>query len=82
LRRGASGSAFGASCALVAGLFGCAAAGIHPYGLIARDPSRSVLAKSLAADPYAMKIALIWWLPGMTSVIAYFVFVHRRLASR
>jgi cytochrome bd-type quinol oxidase subunit 2 len=79
-RRGEAARAFGASCALVAGLFGCAAAGIHPYGLIARDPSRSMLAETLAADPYAMKVALMWWLPGMALVIAYFVFVHRRLA--
>lgn len=79
-KRGEDARAFGASCALVAGLFGCAVAGIHPYGLIARDPARSMLAESLAADPYAMKVALMWWLPGMGLVVAYFVFVHRRLA--
>lgn len=79
-RRGRAAAAFGASCALVGGLFGCAVAGIHPYGLIARDPARSMLAESLAADPYAMKVALMWWLPGMALVIGYFVFVHRRLA--
>jgi cytochrome d ubiquinol oxidase subunit II len=80
-RRAQPARAFGASCAFLAGLFGCACAGIHPYGLIARNPARSVLAQSMAADRYAMEVALMWWLPGMALVTAYFIVVHRRLAA-
>lgn len=80
LRRGRRGAAFAGSCALLAGLFACACAGIHPYGLLARDPSRSMLASSMAADAYAMKVALLWWVPGMMLVLGYFALVHRALA--
>ncbi|MDF2692109.1 MAG: cytochrome d ubiquinol oxidase, subunit [Labilithrix sp.] len=70
----------GTSAALV-GLFGCACSGIHPYGLIARVPSRSVLLEDAAAGPYALGVGLAWWVPGMAVVVAYSIFAHRRLVG-
>jgi cytochrome bd ubiquinol oxidase subunit II len=78
-RRGRWGRAFQGSSAALVGLFGCACAGIYPYGLIARVPSRSVLLRDAAASPYALGVGLAWWLPGMALVVAYSIFAHRRL---
>jgi cytochrome d ubiquinol oxidase subunit II len=72
-------NAFRGSSAALAGLFGCACVGLHPYGLLARVPSRSVLAADAAAGSYALGAGLVWWIPGMALVIAYSVFAHRRL---
>jgi cytochrome d ubiquinol oxidase subunit II len=74
--------AFRASSATLVGLFGSACASVHPYGLLARDPSRSVLATEAAASPYALGVGLAWWLPGMAIVIAYSILAHRRLLHR
>jgi cytochrome d ubiquinol oxidase subunit II len=74
--------AFHGSSAALAGLFGCACAGIHPYGLLARIPSRSVLASDAAASPYALGVGLAWWVPGMLVVVGYSFFVQRRLLDR
>jgi cytochrome d ubiquinol oxidase subunit II len=73
--------AFWASSVALAALFACACVGVHPYGLLARVASRSVLASEAAADPYALIVGLAWWLPGMGGVVAYSVFAHRRLLA-
>lgn len=80
-QRSAHAHAFRASSAAIVGLFGCACVAVHPYGLLARIPSRSVLAAAAAADPYALGVGLAWWVPGMAVVIGYSVFAHRRLGA-
>ncbi|MBX3261387.1 MAG: cytochrome d ubiquinol oxidase subunit II [Labilithrix sp.] len=81
-RRGRFGRAFHGSSAALVGLFGCACVAIHPYGLVARDPGRSVLLADAAASPYALGVGLAWWLPGMAAVVGYSVYAHRRLLDR
>lgn len=78
-RRGLDRLAFRGSSLMLIGMFGCACAGVHPYGLLARIPSRSVLATDAAAAPYALGVGLAWWLPGMALVALYTVVAHRRL---
>lgn len=68
---------FRASSVALVGFFGCAVVGVHPYGIIARIPERSILAIDAAADSYSLSVGLAWWLPGMTLVAAYTVFAHR-----
>jgi cytochrome bd-type quinol oxidase subunit 2 len=80
-RRGQRMRAFHASSLAIASLFACACVGVHPYGLIARIPERSVLAVDAAADFYALGVGLAWWVPGMTAVVAYSIFAHRRLLN-
>jgi cytochrome d ubiquinol oxidase subunit II len=81
-RQGKHSRAFHGSSAALVGLFGCACVGVHPYGLVARIPSRSVLATDAAADAYALGVGLAWWLPGMILVVAYSIFAHRRLLGK
>ncbi|MFO0737749.1 MAG: cytochrome d ubiquinol oxidase subunit II [Labilithrix sp.] len=69
---------FHASSAALVGLFACACVGVYPYGLLARDPALSVLARDAAADSYGLGIGLTWWLPGMALVVAYSTYAHRR----
>jgi cytochrome bd ubiquinol oxidase subunit II len=76
-RRGQFLRGFRGSSAALVGLFGCACAGIHPHGLIARVTSRSIPLTEAAADPYALGVGLAWWLPGMAAVVAYSIFAHR-----
>ena len=80
-QRGRFERAFQGSALALVGLFGSACAAVHPFGLVARIPSRSVVLADAAAAPYALGVGLAWWLPGMAAVIAYSVFAHRRLAS-
>jgi cytochrome bd ubiquinol oxidase subunit II len=68
---------FRASSAALVGFFGCAVIGVHPYGVIARIPERSILATDAAADSYSLSVGLAWWLPGMALVVAYTLFAHR-----
>jgi len=81
-RRDRPERAFQASSAAIALLFGAACAGVHPYGMLARVGSRSVLAADAAADPYALGVGLAWWVPGMAAVVAYTAFAHRAAAAR
>ncbi len=71
--------AYWASSASLASLIACACIGVHPYGMLARVPERSVLATAAAADSYAMSIGLAWWIPGMALVVASIVFVHKTI---
>jgi cytochrome d ubiquinol oxidase subunit II len=69
---------FLASSVTLLGLFGCACVGVYPYGLLARDPAMSVLARDAAADSYGLAAGLAWWLPGMALVVAYSTYARRR----
>jgi cytochrome d ubiquinol oxidase subunit II len=70
---------FRASSAALVGLFGEACASVHPFGLVARVASRSIRAADVAAEPHALQVGLVWWLPGMAAVIAYSIVAHRKL---
>ena len=74
--------AFRSSSAAVAGLFAAACVAVYPYGVLARVPERSILAADGAASAYGLGVALVWWIPGMTLVLAYTLFAHRRWLRR
>ena len=73
-------ASFFASCAFLAGMLGSAAAAIYPYVLPARDLSRSLTISAAATEPYALRVALYWWIPGLLLATAYFVFNYRSLS--
>lgn len=79
--RGNDENRFRASSVVLVGLFACACLGVYPYGLLARDPAFSVLAKDAAAGAYGLEAGLAWWLPGMALVVAYSTYAHRRFFS-
>lgn len=74
--------AYGASTVSIVAFFACAAVTIHPWGLVARVPERSVLATDAAAGAYSLGVGLAWWIPGMALVIAYSLVSRRMSQSR
>jgi cytochrome d ubiquinol oxidase subunit II len=80
--RGQSTLAFFGSCAFLTGMLASAAFGIYPYVLPAHEPGRGLTVSEAAADPYALGVALVWWLPGMTLAIGYFVVLYRHISTR
>jgi len=79
LRRGARRTSFLASCGYFVGMLGSAAFGVYPMLLPARDPARSLTIANASAAPYAMSVALYWWIPGMILALTYFYFLYSRL---
>ena len=82
-RRGADGPAFLASCGYLLGMMSSVAFGVYPYVLPSNaDASRSLDIYNTAAGAYGLRIGLVWFVPGMLLVTAYFVFTYRRLAGK
>lgn len=81
LRRERPRWAFRASCAFVGALVCSAGYAIFPMVLPARDPAHSLLAAEVAADEYALRVALWWWIPGMLLASSYFVFLYRKMPA-
>jgi cytochrome bd ubiquinol oxidase subunit II len=75
--------AFLSSCLYLVGMMTSAAFGLYPYVLPAvGDPALGLTAQSAATSPYAMRVALAWFIPGMILVTAYFVYVYRSFAGK
>jgi len=74
-------AAFLASCAYLGGMLGSAAAAIFPYVLPARDASNALTIAQAATEPYALRVAFYWWIPGVLLAIGYFAFNYRNLPS-
>jgi cytochrome d ubiquinol oxidase subunit II len=75
--------AFLASCGLLIGLLSSAAFGLYPYVLPSLDdPAAGLTAEAAAAAEYGLRIGLVWWIPGMLLVTAYFVFTYRHLRGK
>jgi cytochrome d ubiquinol oxidase subunit II len=75
-------AAFFSSCAFLAGMLGSAAAAIFPFVLPARDLDRGLTIAAAATEPYALKVALWWWVPGVLLAAGYFVFNYRNLPEQ
>ncbi len=74
---------FLASSVYIVGMLTSAAFGIFPYVLPANpDHNLSLTIYNSAASAYGLKIGLLWWIPGMLLVAAYFVFTYRHLAGK
>jgi len=78
-KRGRWKAAFLSSCAFLAGMLGSAAAAIFPYVLPARNVAHSLTIAEAATEPYALRVAFYWWVPGVLLAIAYFAFNYRNL---
>ena len=79
---GRAGTAFAASAAYLAGLLGCAAIGVFPYMLPARDPRFGLRLQDLAVPETSLRLGFYWWVPGMLLVLAYTGFVYFRLPKK
>jgi cytochrome bd ubiquinol oxidase subunit II len=83
LHRGDSLKAFLSSCAFIAGMLTSAAFGVFPNVLPSNtDPALSLTIANTAAAPYGLKVALVWWIPGMLLVAAYSTFIYRHFAGK
>jgi cytochrome d ubiquinol oxidase subunit II len=79
--RGRAGLAFGASCAYLYATIGAGAATLFPYVLPARDPELGLTIAAAAAPDSSLRVALMWWLPGMGIVVGYMAFVYRGMVK-
>jgi cytochrome d ubiquinol oxidase subunit II len=75
-------AAFFSSCAFLTGMLGSAAAAIFPYVLPARELGRGLTIAAAATEPYALRVALCWWVPGVLLAAGYFVFNYRKLPEQ
>ena len=81
-KRGQARRAFLASGVFIFALVCCAAVGIFPYLLPARDPAMGMIAHENAAGPHGLAVGLAWWIPGMLLVCVYsYVLLYRRLPA-
>jgi len=82
-RRGEDGRAFLASCGYLVGMLTSVAFGLYPYVLPSNvDRARSLDVYGAAAGAHGLQVGLVWFIPGMLLVTAYFVFTYRRLAGK
>ncbi len=82
LARGRELRALLGSALFLAGLLGCAAAGLYPTLLPVDGRGVAMTIANSAAGPYALKTALGWWIPGMALATGYFVVLYRSLPRK
>jgi cytochrome d ubiquinol oxidase subunit II len=72
-----------ASASFLGAMLVTVAFSVFPYVLPAStDPALGLTLGHAAAEPYALKVGLAWWIPGMVLVAAYFFFVYRQFAGK
>jgi cytochrome bd ubiquinol oxidase subunit II len=82
-RRPDNFKAFLSSCAFIAGMLTSAVFGVFPYVLPSNtDPALSLTITNTATASYGLKVALVWWIPGMLLVAAYSAFIYRHFAGK
>jgi cytochrome d ubiquinol oxidase subunit II len=83
LLNGRAPAAFLCSCLFISGMLMSAAFGVYPDVLPASsDPARSLTIHNAAAGAYGLTIGLVWFIPGMLLVAAYFTYVYRSFAGK
>jgi cytochrome bd ubiquinol oxidase subunit II len=83
LARGRELAAFLSSSAFLFGLVATTLIGNYPYWLRSTiDPSFSLSAPDTASAGFGLRIALAWWLVGITLAIGYFVNVYRSIRHK
>ncbi len=76
-RAGRFKSAFAASSLYIAGMLTSAAFGLYPYLLPSSiDPAAGLTVYNSAAPDHGLRVGLLWFVPGMVLVMAYFAFVY------
>jgi cytochrome bd-type quinol oxidase subunit 2 len=79
--RGRAELAFISSCAYLYATIGAGAAMLFPYVLPGRDPAMGLTIAGAAAPEASLRVALMWWLPGMGIVVGYMAFVYRGMVK-
>jgi cytochrome d ubiquinol oxidase subunit II len=83
LGRGSELRPFLASSAYLVGMMASAAFGLYPHVLPAiGDPALGLSVDNAASSPYALGVGLVWFVPGMLLVVAYFAHTYRRFAGK
>jgi len=82
LKRGAELRAWTGSAFFLAGLLGCAAAGLYPTLLPSVVPGQSLTVANSASADYTLATGLIWWLPAMALAALYFTILYRSLPRK
>ncbi len=81
--RGQELFAFLGSAAFLAFMLVSVVFGVYPMVLPAvGDPSASLTIYNASGPPYAMWVALFWWIPGMILVTLYTTFVYRQMRGK
>ncbi len=76
-------SGFLSSAVFIAGMLTSAAFGIFPYVLpSSTQPELGLTVYNVATSAYGMRVALLWWIPGIILVTGYFVFTYRHFAGK
>ena len=80
--KGADLEAFLSSCLFLAALLASAAFGLFPYALPSNlDASRGLTVFQTASGDHGLRVALLWWIPGMALVTGYFFLLYRSFAG-
>ena len=74
--------AFLASSAHILGMLLVALYCLFPSVLPGLGGEPGLLVEQAAASDYGLRVALLWWLPGMGLVSAYFVFLYRSFRGK
>jgi cytochrome bd ubiquinol oxidase subunit II len=81
--RGRELEAFLGSAAFLAAMLVSVVFGLYPMVLpAAGDPGASLTIYNASGPPYALRVALFWWVPGMILVTVYTTFVYRQMAGK
>ena len=83
LNRRQERSAFLGSTAFILGILAATAAGLYPNILRSNfDPRFSITAQSAQAGAYGLRVALMWWAPGILLAVAYFAHLFWRFRGK
>ena len=83
LKQGRELAAFVSSSAFLFGLLGATMTGNYPFWLRSTiDPSFSLSALNTASTSYGLRVALLWWLVGITLAGGYFVNMFRSIRGK
>ncbi len=75
--------AFLSSSTCIAGMLGGAAFGLYPNVLPStHSPDYNLTIWNTAAQPYGLRVGLIWWSIGMTLATVYFTYLYRSFRGK
>ncbi len=83
VRRGHERAAFGASSGYLVAMLGGAAFALYPVLLPSSgDPARAMTIAGAATSPYAMRVAMTWWIVAVVIVAATFRYLYRSFRGK
>jgi cytochrome d ubiquinol oxidase subunit II len=83
LRRARELAAFLSSSVFLLGLIGATMIGNYPFWLRSTiDPSFSLSAANTISAGYGLRVALAWWIVGITLACGYFVYLFRSIRGK